>query len=283
MPAPAPAHTHSAAPSTVATAANPLQVTAATTPRQRWIDPEGRRYALRALQAQDTALLGSLWNDGLSAPARFNRFHASLGRIGPARLAAWCQPNAAQGEALVITQLLPGEEQAVAEGRWAWTGEPGQADLSMSVADRLQGWGLGRRMLQALLLAAQDGGAQVLHAQVLLGNGAMQALLQQAGFVARVPAADTGRSHDPDHDGSTLSFERPLLRPAQHRLHLARRAAHIVARGSKLWQLGLDHVATAAIALRLHLSIGLDTDGNGGGGAQRNPSRSHPARIEALN
>lgn len=61
------------------TGAAQISTDAAPPPCQRWLDLERRRYVLRALQAANSALLGELWNQGLSRPSRLTRFHASPG------------------------------------------------------------------------------------------------------------------------------------------------------------------------------------------------------------
>ncbi len=252
------AHTHTRAraraPARAETNAAQIRTDAAPPPCQRWLDPEGRRYVLRALQAADSALLGELWNQGLSRPSRFTRFHASLGCISLQRLQAYCQPQPAQGQAFVITQLLPGGERAVAEGRWAWSRQPGQAEISLSVADRYQGFGLGRRLLHTLALAAQVAGAQNLLAQVLHGNGAMQALLQQNGFAAGCTLGWSELNSNQDSD--TVNFERLLPALQRQPWRWASRQQPARPPTTPAWQRWLDHVTVAVLALRLGLTKG---------------------------
>ena len=208
-------HSRQLSPSLASPPASPLATLPAST--QRWLDVEGRRFLLRPLRADDSALLGQLWNDHLSRSARFSRFHASLGAFSPERLKRLCQIDPAQGGAFLITQLVPGGEVALAEGRWAWlqhssaahlpTGRA-WAELSVSVADRWQGCGLGLRLVQALTRAAQQQGAQGLRAQVLPGNQAMQALLARGGY-RRCSAG-----YAPDADADVDTFEHTGRLPA---------------------------------------------------------------------
>lgn len=249
-------------------------------PTERWLDVEGRRFLLRPLRADDTALLGQLWNDHLSRPARFNRFHASLGRFSPERLQGLCEVPPAQGGAFLITQLLPGGEVALAEGRWAWCRRdpaagseglppgPRWAALSVSVADHWQGRGLGRRMVHALTAAARQQGAQVIQAQVLPGNAAMQALLEQVGYTRCNSGAGPGTGFDTDAD--TDNFEHrwaPQRRSAAEAATAVAWAAHAKRHATALlqalhrrpWAQGtrqrarawLDHVAATVVALQL--------------------------------
>lgn len=181
----------------------------------RWMDAEGRCLALRPLQPDDAPLLGSLWNEALSRPARFNRFHAGLGRFSPERLRTLCQVDPAQGGAWLVTQRVPGGEEALAEGRWAWQRSPGDhpahgsrwAELSVSVADRWQGRGLGLRLVQAQIEAARRQGALGVRAVTLPGNGAMQALLVRAGFTRCAAVVDG------DDGGTVTTYARVLTAP----------------------------------------------------------------------
>lgn len=219
----------------------------------RWVDAEGRRFALRPLRPDDAALLGHLWNEQLSRTARFNRFHASLGTFSPERLKGCCQVDSTTGGAFLITQAMPGGEVALAEGRWAWKRPVGSqpsphrrwAELSLSVADRWQACGLGLRTVQALMLDAQKQGARGFQAQVLPGNRAMQALLGRSGFTRC--SAGTACNTDTDTDTDTFECAEPAWpgTPAA----VAQRSA------SGVWHL----VAAARLRVRLFcasLSLG---------------------------
>lgn len=161
--------------------------TSGTAPPLHWMDAEGRRFTLRALRPDDTALLGRLWDEDLSRASRFNRFHASLGRFTAERLRGLCLLDNARGSAFLITQLVPGGEKALAEARWAWVPQqgPGVAEWSVSVADGWHGCGLGRRLAAAVHQQARQRGVQQLRAQVLPHNTAMRALLLRTGYALR--------------------------------------------------------------------------------------------------
>ncbi len=66
---------------------------------------------------------------------------------------------------------------------------PNEAELAMTVADELQGQGVGRVLLSALAAAAWAGGIERLTAEVLVDNAPMRGLLSSSGAVWSLPSA----------------------------------------------------------------------------------------------
>lgn len=150
-----------------------------------WIDPQGRYLQLRPQRPDDPSRLGSLWNEGLSDAARFNRFRGRSQPLSPECVGE--QAALAGGQGWLITERLPGGERALAEGRWTPLGRRGDGLLALSVMTRCQRHGLGRLLLQAMLRSGQRAGLQRLSLHALEANAAALRLAARLGF-ERQPA-----------------------------------------------------------------------------------------------
>lgn len=147
-----------------------------------WTSACGTHLELRAVRPDDAALLGELFEDGLSRSARYSRFHGAVGRLSAARLAWMADADFKHHVAFIVTRYEDGLEHAVAEGRWVRTAVAPGAEFALSVADDWQGCGIGRRLLSALVQAGREQGLPCLLGDVLPGNQAMQALARAHGF-----------------------------------------------------------------------------------------------------
>ena len=147
-----------------------------------WTSACGTQLKLRAVRPDDAALLGELFDDGLSRAARYSRFHGAVGRLSAARLAWMADADFKHHVAFIVTRCEDGLEHAVAEGRWVRTAVAPGAEFALSVADAWHGCGIGRRLLSALVQAAREQGLPCLLGDVLPGNRAMQALARAHGF-----------------------------------------------------------------------------------------------------
>jgi len=150
------------------------------------VDARGRYLHLHPQRPDDTALLGTLWNEGLSDAARFNRFLGQSRPLGPLQIVE--QSAVAGGQGWLITERIPGGERALAEGRWTLVGQRGEGQLALSVLTRCQRQGLGRQLLQALLRSAQQAGLHGLSLHALEANVAVQRMASQCGFEHRAAA-----------------------------------------------------------------------------------------------
>lgn len=155
-----------------------------------WTSASGIQLKLRAVRPDDAALLGELFDDGLSRAARYSRFHGAVGRLSAARLAWMADADFKHHVAFIVTRCEDGLEHAVAEGRWVRTAVAPGAEFALSVADAWQGCGIGRRLLSALVQAGREQGLPCLLGDVLPGNQAMQALARRHGFECGVHPDD---------------------------------------------------------------------------------------------
>jgi acetyltransferase len=162
--------------------AQPLAATAPLPTPARWTAACGTEFTLRPVRPEDAALLGELFEDGLSREARYSRFHGAVGRLSATRLAWMADADFQRHAAFIVTRQVDGLGQAVAEGRWVRTAVNPGAEFALCVADAWQGCGIGRRLLRALVQADQTQGLPCLQGDVMPCNGAMQAVARSLGF-----------------------------------------------------------------------------------------------------
>jgi acetyltransferase len=147
-----------------------------------WTTACGTELTLRPVRPEDAALLGELFEDGLSRAARYSRFHGAVGRLSASRLAWMADADFQRHAAFIVTRWEDGLEHAVAEGRWVRTAVTPGAEFALAVADAWQGRGIGRQLLAALVQAGREQGLPCLLGDVLPGNQAMQSLARSQRF-----------------------------------------------------------------------------------------------------
>lgn len=181
----------------------------------RWLG-DAKRLVLRPVLPQDEPLLLAMVL-AQSAEARRKRFHSA---IKPSH--RWCRQMShvdyRSQLALVVSTMVGGDEQLVADARYGVVGEGQGAELALMVDERWQRRGVGTWVLQALQKAAAGAGLDWLEAEVLLDNHAMLQLAQRTGF-DRVECSQ---------DGLSVRLRRRLAAPdvSTHRLSgLLRRLA----------------------------------------------------------
>lgn len=148
----------------------------AAAPAAPWLARCGTRLALRPVRPPGADMLGALFENGLSATARRQRFHAAVRCLSPVQLAWLASADFRCHAAFIVTRQAGGVEHAVAEGRWVRSGSAAAAEFALSVADAWQHQGIGHRLLCTLVDTARAQGIGWLHGDVLSGNQAMQAL-----------------------------------------------------------------------------------------------------------
>jgi GNAT superfamily N-acetyltransferase len=169
---------------------------------------DGRSVWLRAVRPSDAAASGRFF-EALSMTARRRRFHGAVNALPAAALAAMTNPDPWRELVLVAEPLAAdaddGGARLVGEARFAIDGgDPHVAEFALAVADEWQGHGLGRRLLERLVVEGRRRGLWRLHGDVLVDNAPMQALMNAVGADLRPRRGEAGLVR------ATLSLRPPV-------------------------------------------------------------------------
>jgi acetyl coenzyme A synthetase (ADP forming)-like protein len=122
---------------------------------------------------------------GLSPASRQLRFFSpSVDVVDVATKAAHVEP----GRHVTLLALVGGDEGEVVGGAQYFRTDGSQAEIGMSVADRLQGHGLGSILLGHLAAVAHEDGIDAFVAEVLPENHAMIGVFRESGFAPQIRA-----------------------------------------------------------------------------------------------
>jgi RimJ/RimL family protein N-acetyltransferase len=140
---------------------------------------DGSQVLIRPVRATDAPLLA----DGfarLSARSRQMRFLTAKQTLSAAELRFFTEVDHYDHEA--IGALSPADGRGVGIARYVRDpGDPGAADIAVTIADDWQGRGLGTELLAQLSDRARQAGICRFTATVAYGNAAMAAVLQKMG------------------------------------------------------------------------------------------------------
>jgi acetyltransferase len=133
---------------------------------------------IRAIGAGDASLLRE-FDDGLSAVSRQFRYLGWMPPMSPETAAELAAPDRL---ALVAVIDQDGRERIIGDCRVTPCEQSGEAELSIAVADEFQGAGLGRSLLERLLVLARERGQSAVVAEVRCDNHRMLRLLRRLHF-----------------------------------------------------------------------------------------------------
>lgn len=152
---------------------------------------DGRRVFLRVVRPEDRALLVRGF-ERLSPESRYLRFMGTKVTLSEAELEALLDLDGEQRFAIGALRTTPGggDGQGVGIARFArLPDEPDVAEAAVTVADEVQGRGLGSLLLRRLAAAARERGVRRFRGEVLLRNEPMRRLLEAH---AEATVVDTG-------------------------------------------------------------------------------------------
>lgn len=145
---------------------------------------DGSTLHVRPVRPEDEARLGEL-HDRLSRESLYFRFF-SIPKVNPAEVARLL--NADQERRFVLVGESGGHISAVAsydrDDR-----APDRAEVAFTIADALQGRGVGTRMLEMLADVARDHRIRTFEAYVLAENSRMMQVFLDSGFEVHRPRA----------------------------------------------------------------------------------------------
>lgn len=144
------------------------------------------KVQLRPIRPQDEPELGRLLSQCDSSDRHF-RFFGSIGAMPHSQLGRYTQIDYDREMAFVAMDsgnAMLGEVRAVADP------DNGRAEFAILVRSDSQGRGLGRALLEKLVLYCRRRGTGVLYGDVLASNGRMLALAEECGFTAQDEPVD---------------------------------------------------------------------------------------------
>src|SRR5262249_13790148 len=118
---------------------------------------------------------------GLSERSRYLRFHG-FPALGPELVASFVEVDWPERGGLVGIAGEAGEERVVALAGCVQLRDPRAAEAAFAVADELQGFGVGTRLLGQLADRAAGEGIETFVAEVMPANRPMLGVFQDAGF-----------------------------------------------------------------------------------------------------
>lgn len=152
--------------------------------------PDGTELVLRPVVPDDKALFLAAF-ERLSPRSRYRRFFSALPRLSTALLARLTEVDYHHHFAWLAVVEEQAGPAAVGVSRFIrLDDDPAAADVAVTVIDPYQRRGIGRLLLQALVLQAVEQGVTRFVGLVLVDNAPMQAVLRQAG--ARLHHEDAG-------------------------------------------------------------------------------------------
>jgi acetyl coenzyme A synthetase (ADP forming)-like protein len=142
---------------------------------------DGSTLRLRAPRAGDVDAVLAFFG-ALSQRSVYQRFHG-FPALGPATVEPFVEPDWVDCGSLIGTLSRDGEgERVVALANFVRLRDPSTAEVAFAVADELQGYGLGTRLLEQLAESAADAGIATFVAEVMPDNAAMLRVFADAGF-----------------------------------------------------------------------------------------------------
>ncbi|HKY75306.1 MAG TPA: GNAT family N-acetyltransferase, partial [Acidimicrobiia bacterium] len=148
---------------------------------------DGSRVILRPGLPADRALLAREF-ERLSPESRYRRFFTPMKVMSPRLLDYLTSMDYVDHFAWAALSAEPGpdgEPRGVGVSRYIRLSDRTAAEMAVTVVDDWQGQGLGRILLDALVLEALENGITRFEGDVLAENGPMQELLRRTGATFR--------------------------------------------------------------------------------------------------
>lgn len=150
--------------------------------------PDGQPLVIRPIKPQDMEAERAFLQ-GLSEQTRYRRL-LSPRKLLSGELRRLTHIDYRQEMALAAFVGPTGRREMIGVSRYAPDPESGVHDFAIVIADRHQGLGLGRKLLEALLEAACQAGLQRLEGITLADNQGMLRLARSLGFATAAEAGD---------------------------------------------------------------------------------------------
>lgn len=160
---------------------------------------DGTPLTIRPIRPED-AQSEAAFVRNLSPGARRFRFMGTISELSPRMLVQFTQIDYRQEMALIAETERNGVTEQHGVARYVINPDNASCEFAIVVSDRLQGQGLGTKLMKALMEAARDHGLSTIKGDVLRENQPMLQLMKELGFDI----------HHDAHDTNCLTVEREL-------------------------------------------------------------------------
>ena len=147
----------------------------------------GLEVFMRPIKPEDSSLLLDLF-DALSPRTRYYRFFSPLNVLPQDMLIRFTKIDYNRDMALVAIDLADTKEKILAVARFISIPDLSEAEFAVMVRDEWQGKGIGRVLLENLIMIAKEKKIESMSGYVLAENTHMLSLAGQLGFsLTRIP------------------------------------------------------------------------------------------------
>ncbi len=148
---------------------------------QDWKMSSGQVVRMRPVRPEDAVLVQAFF-DRLSPEARYYRFMEELQALPPGMISRFTQIDYDRDMALIATSRAGDGEEMIGSARYSLAADGESVEFALVVADDWQRFGLGRRLMGALIECARSNGFRSIVGDVLGNNPKMLRLMQGLGF-----------------------------------------------------------------------------------------------------
>ena len=151
--------------------------------------PDGTPLTIRPIRPED-AESEQIFVRELSPQARRFRFMGAVKELSAQMLAQFTQIDYAREMALIAVTETNGKSRQQGVARYFINPDRKSCEFAIVVSDKLQGQGIGTRLMKALMDAARQHGLDVIEGSVLAENTGMLHLMDELGFYAEPSPGD---------------------------------------------------------------------------------------------
>jgi acetyltransferase len=155
----------------------------------KWQLADGTDITIRPIRPEDAELVQAFVR-GLSEESRYFRFMNSMQELTETMLVRFTQIDYSRELALIAVTVEQGKETELGVARFAINPDGGSCEFALVVADKMQGKGLGQKLMVSLMEAARGKGLNTIEGEVLSSNHNMLKLMTRLGFASKTSEED---------------------------------------------------------------------------------------------
>lgn len=159
-----------------------------------WQLKDGTPVKIRPIKPEDAAM-NQRFVRQLSPETKYYRYMSALRELSPALLAKLTLIDYDREMAFIATCMVDGQEQQIGISRFNTNPDGSSCEFAIVIADAYQHSGLGRRLMDAIILTAKQRGLAHMKGEFLANNSRMLRFVEKIGFTLRTDPEDITLKH----------------------------------------------------------------------------------------